>query len=497
MELIRCHIDNFGVLSDKVFHFSKGLTALCLENGQGKSTLCAFLKCMLYGLSESRSRDLCENERKHYAPWQGGTFGGSLILRHEGKLYRVTRRFGTKPSEDLLEVFDEQTGEPSRALGDCPGETLFFMDARGFASCALFSERAFAPTLTNESILSLIGSETDERTGSLATALTRLETERRLYEKRGGHGLLASTEAEISGLTQRRVSLLQISETLAQREKELIAAKAAMAALSEQGANAPAAPPKQSHREKEKRPSPLLLVLSLLLMLAALILGFSLTPLLFFAEVPALFLLFLSFFYKKANHTEEDGARNEAPSPLFEERYRACVKCERAYEEAAQAAEEAAYLAVQLEGLEKKRERLSSALSDIKKTEALLTLAGQRYRESRTERTRAFFSEKLIALGEVRTEQYRLGDHFSPSFLCGAQYHDAEALSRGERDRVSLSRSLALLCAIPEDKKPPLLLDDPFLSYDDTRLGRALSTLEVLGNEYQIVYLTCSHSRMP
>lgn len=496
MELIRCQVDNFGVLSDKVFDFSKGLNAICLENGQGKSTLCAFLKCMLYGLSESRSRDLCENERKHYAPWQGGTFGGSLILRHEGKLYRVTRRFGTKPSEDRLEVFDEQTGEPSSALGSCPGETLFFMDARGFASCAIFSESAFVPTLTNESILSLIGSETDERTGSLATALTRLETERKLYEKKGGHGLLASTEAEISGLTERRVSLLKIGETLAQRENELLAAKAALAALSEQGAKAHAAPSKQS-REKEKRPSPLPLVLSLLLMLAALILGFSLTPLLFFAAVPAFFLLFLSFSHKKANHTAEDQAKSEVPSSLFEERYRVCAKCERAYEEAAQAAEEAAYLAVQLEGLEKKRERLSSALSDIKKTEALLTLAGQRYREGRMERTRAFFSEKLIALGEVRTEQYRLGDHFSPSFLCGAQYHDAEALSRGERDRVSLSRSLALLCAIPDDKKPPLLLDDPFLSYDDTRLGRALSTLEALGNEYQIVYLTCSHSRMP
>lgn len=497
MELIRCHVENFGVLSDKVFHFSEGLNALCLENGQGKSTLCDFIKCMLYGLSESRRRDMTENERKHYAPWQGGSFGGSLILRHEGRIYRVTRSFGTKPSEDLMEVFDEQTGERTRALGDCPGEALFSMDAKGFASCALFSERAFMPALTNESILSLMGSEADRQTGSLATALTRLEAERRLYEKRGGHGLLAGTDTEISRLTERRVSLLQIGETLAQREEELLAAKAALAALSEHEKNAPDASFEDRRREKKKGLRPFPLALSLLLMLAAAVLGFSLHPLFFLSAIPAVFLLFLSFSFKKARRSAEDGERNERPSPLFEERYRACAKCERAYEEAAQAAEEAAYLAVQLEGLEKKKERLSSALSDIKKTEALLTLAGRRYREERTERTRAFFSEKLIAFGEPRGAEYRLGDHFTPSFLCGEHYRDAEALSRGERDRVSLSRSLALLCAMPDAKRPPLLLDDPFLSYDDGRLAKALSTLEALSAEYQIVYLTCSHSRMP
>ncbi len=497
MELICCQVENFGVLSEKVFHFSKGLNALCLENGQGKSTLCDFIKCMLYGLSESRRRDLSENERKHYTPWQGGSFGGSLILRHEGKTYRITRSFGTKPSEDRLEVFDEQTGERTRALGDCPGEALFGMDAQGFASCALFSERSFAPALFNESILSLMGSEADERTGSLATALARLEEERRLYEKRGGHGLLTGTEAEISRLTERRASLLQIGETLAQRESELLCAKAALAALSEHEEKTPTASLQSGRRAKKKSPCLLPLALSLLLMLAATGLGVSLHPLLFLAAIPAIFLLFLSFFSKKASHIAQGGKRTEGLSPVFEERYRACARCERAYEEAAQAAEEAAYLGIQIEELEKKKQRLSSSLSDIKKTEALLTLAGRRYREGLTERTRAFFAQQLISLGEPRGAEYRLGDYFTPTLLCGEHYREAEALSRGEKDRVSLSRSLALLRAMPDEKKPPLLLDDPFLSYDDGRLAKALSTLEALSAEYQIVYLTCSHSRMP
>lgn len=40
MKLIRCHIENFGVLSDFDFSFAEGLTTICQSNGFGKSNLC-------------------------------------------------------------------------------------------------------------------------------------------------------------------------------------------------------------------------------------------------------------------------------------------------------------------------------------------------------------------------------------------------------------------------------------------------------------------------
>ena len=65
MKLIYVRAENFGTLKNFSLSFVEGLNAYCIENGAGKSTLIAFLKCMLYGLSESRSHDLSENERKH------------------------------------------------------------------------------------------------------------------------------------------------------------------------------------------------------------------------------------------------------------------------------------------------------------------------------------------------------------------------------------------------------------------------------------------------
>ena len=63
MKLIRCHIENFGVLSDFDFTFDEGLTTICQSNGFGKSTFVAFIKSMFYGFPRTGARNIVENER--------------------------------------------------------------------------------------------------------------------------------------------------------------------------------------------------------------------------------------------------------------------------------------------------------------------------------------------------------------------------------------------------------------------------------------------------
>ena len=502
MELIRCHADNFGVLSDKSFDFSEGLNVFCLKNGKGKSTLCAFIKCMLYGLSDNRSRDPLDNERKHYAPWQGGRFGGSLTLSYGGKAYCIPRSFGARPSEDLLEIFDEKSGARTDALGTCPGETMLGMDAEGFASCAIFSERGFEKSLENESLLALLGREENERNGSLATALARLEERRKLYEKRGGRGLLSETEAEISLLTERHLAATQAANPLKEKEAELLAAKAALSALTK---NAPTTPdPKVASKKRKDLPRVLLLPL-ILALFAFCAFGFIINPFFFIGAPFAIFLVFLFFFIKKRNKTLQKRRDTEiarisearrAADLLFEECYQTCAACERAYLQALEAKENADYLALQITDLKKKSETIYANLSDIKKAEELLILAGKQYRESRSAATKEGFAKLLDSLGE-ESGKFRLGDRFTPSILEKNSYHSAALLSRGERDRVSLARNLAILSATRSEKRPPLLLDDPFLCYDDERLSRALVMLSALSLDYQIIYFTCSRSRIP
>ena len=50
MQLIQCHIENFGKLSNIDMEFHQGVNVIHEENGWGKSKLAAFLRVMFYGL---------------------------------------------------------------------------------------------------------------------------------------------------------------------------------------------------------------------------------------------------------------------------------------------------------------------------------------------------------------------------------------------------------------------------------------------------------------
>lgn len=493
MKLIHLHVENFGCLHALSLELHEGVNGFCMDNGSGKTTLCAFIKCMLYGLSQNRKQDISENERKHYLPWQGGECGGSLTVLHEGRTYRITRRFGKRPAEDLLEVYDEETGARTDALGSCPGEAMLSMDARGFSDAAVFSERAFSLTVGNESVLALMGAQTGQRETTLEAAIAQLAQERKQYERSGGRGLLFENEAALSRIAEKEAALAATAESFAKREAAFLFAKGALAALSTK-ADENGTP--QAMAKSRRKGSMLSLILSLLLF-AFSALGFFISPYLYFLLLPAAALLLATVFCKNEKKSVQNASCSSQICNEFEEKYHACAEAQKCYEEAAHAQSELLYLEKEKERLMQRRMQIEQRLADIKKTEELLFEAGRRYREKSGKAMLCHFREQLRALGERESERFLLDDRLSPSLLSGDAYRSAEALSSAGKDAVSLSRSLSLLRAMPKETKPPLLLDDPFLSFDDGRLCGALELLFALGEEYQVLYFTCSHSRMP
>ena len=113
MKLIKCYIENFGILTEKEISFSKGLNCAVSENGTGKTTLTAFIEAMLYGIGDTRKQSLEENPRKKYSPWQGGKFGGSLTVEVGKKRYVIERSFGARPADDTFRLVDADTGNES------------------------------------------------------------------------------------------------------------------------------------------------------------------------------------------------------------------------------------------------------------------------------------------------------------------------------------------------------------------------------------------------
>lgn len=142
MKLYTCHIENFGGLHDLDLDFREKLHVVREDNGWGKSTLAAFLLVMFYGFANEKSRSEISNERRRYAPWQQGTYGGSVTFSAGKRMLRLERVFGVRNSnEDFMALYDAETNLPAEDVPDNPGEAFFSIDRESFARTVFIAQQ--------------------------------------------------------------------------------------------------------------------------------------------------------------------------------------------------------------------------------------------------------------------------------------------------------------------------------------------------------------------
>ena len=235
MKIIECYIENFGKLSAKKFDFSDGFNTLLAENGYGKTTLSVFIKCMLYGMSDTKKMSLDENERKRYLPWSGAACSGSLTFKVGDKLYRVERIFAPKAADDRFKLYDLTLGRESEDYSENLGEELFGIDADGFERTVFLSERALTPKSENKSVSAklsdLVGCDGD--IGVMDDAMKALEDRRKFYFKKGGAGELASIKSKITEATVRLEYIEDVEKELDGLEKRSVELSLALNRLEE------------------------------------------------------------------------------------------------------------------------------------------------------------------------------------------------------------------------------------------------------------------------
>ena len=223
MKIIECYIENFGKISGKRFDFKDGFNTILAENGYGKTTLSVFIKCMLYGMSDTKKMSLDENERKRYLPWSGASCSGSLTFEANGKVYRVERIFAPKAAEDRFKLYDTTLGRESDDYTENLGEELFGVDAESFERTLFLSERNLSPKNDSKSISAklseLVGCDGD--ISSMDGALKLLEEQRKAYAKKGGSGEIADTKLEISKILEEIAIANKCEERMRDTEERL------------------------------------------------------------------------------------------------------------------------------------------------------------------------------------------------------------------------------------------------------------------------------------
>ncbi len=216
MKIKRCYIENFGCLKKKSFDFSDGLTCIVSDNGTGKSTLGAFITAMLYGIGDTRKLSLSENDRKKYAPWDGGVCAGSLTIEIGKKEYRIERSFAQKAADDTFRLIETHTGLISADFSENIGEELLGIDRDGFLRTAYLSEKALSVKNDNKTISAklsdLVGADGD--VGEFDRAIDSIEEQRRLLYKKGGSGLISDLKAKLSVQKKELERLENLDEEL-------------------------------------------------------------------------------------------------------------------------------------------------------------------------------------------------------------------------------------------------------------------------------------------
>jgi len=203
------HIDDFGCLHNYDYEFEDGLNVVLHDNGWGKTTMGVFLKAMLYGFGSRRSKDITENERRRYLPWQGGKYGGSLDFEAEGVRYRIFRTFGETPRFDRTKILNLDSKTTARIDPENIGENLFRLDVSAFQRSVFINQNGLSMSGAASSIhtrLNALVSQAND-VAAFDGAIAKLTTQIKLYEKTGARGQIGNITRQISVLERQRDQL--------------------------------------------------------------------------------------------------------------------------------------------------------------------------------------------------------------------------------------------------------------------------------------------------
>jgi len=103
----------FGKLEHQTLTFTPGLNVIHAPNEWGKSTWCAFLVAMLYGI-ETKERTTAKTiaDKERYAPWSGSPMSGRIDLNWNGKDITIQRRTKGRAIFGEFSAFETDTGIP-------------------------------------------------------------------------------------------------------------------------------------------------------------------------------------------------------------------------------------------------------------------------------------------------------------------------------------------------------------------------------------------------
>ena len=217
---------SFGKLENDTLELHEGLNLIYAPNESGKSTWCAFIQAMLYGIDSSeRMRNGYIPDKLRYAPWSGAPMEGTMELTADRCDITITRRTKTKaaPMKEFSATYTG-TNTPVKGLTAAnSGEMLTGVSKDVFRRSAFIAQGAVSlsgsPELEKR-INSIVSTGEEQTSYSEADERLRQWQRKRRYNRRG---LLPELEGKMDETRRKLEEMggsIQSTEDLEQRLEE-------------------------------------------------------------------------------------------------------------------------------------------------------------------------------------------------------------------------------------------------------------------------------------
>lgn len=227
----------FGRLRNETLQLQDGLNIIEAPNETGKSTWCAFLTAMLYGIN-SRERDKAGfiADKNRYAPWDGGSMSGRLECHADSADLTITRatRRQTAPMADFQAVYADTASPVEGLTGTNCGETLLGVSREVFERSAFIRQSGLAITQDaglERRVAALISSGEEDTSYTEVYDALKKQLNRRRFNK---SGQLPALEAELAEVQQQLDSSVQLQQQLADALERSQALESDVQALSDE-----------------------------------------------------------------------------------------------------------------------------------------------------------------------------------------------------------------------------------------------------------------------
>ena len=216
----------FGKLERQTLTLTPGLNIIEAPNEWGKSTWCAFIVAMLYGIdTKARTTQTVLADKERYAPWSGAPMEGRMDICWKGRNITIERSTRGRVIFGEFRAYETESGldVPELTATNC-GMELLGVERSVFVRAG-FLKLSDMPVTQDDALrrrlnnLVTTGDE-DGAADKLAQSLKELKNKCR-YNK---SGLLPQAEAERDKLEEQLRSLQELNaqaQRLRERQKEL------------------------------------------------------------------------------------------------------------------------------------------------------------------------------------------------------------------------------------------------------------------------------------